>query len=132
MRLRAFSAVRRLVSGRRGNTMLQTTASIGALAILAATAGPMVERYVNHAKTLKARSEVKVIGSVIQLLMNDLGHEGLPSGPDSDTWLELLVSEGDVPEIPEGEGGTWALETTTEQAGLFNDGSSGKCVLLDV
>jgi len=112
--------------------MLQTTASIGALAILAATAGPMVERYVNHAKTLKARSEVKVIGSVIQLLMNDLGHEGLPSGPDSDTWLELLVSEGDVPEIPEGEGGTWALETTTEQAGLFNDGSSGKCVLLDV
>lgn len=121
MRLRALSASRRAVCGRRGNAMLQTTASIGVLAILAATTGPMVERYINHAKTLKARSEVKAIASVFNLLINDLGHEGLPAGPDSDTWLELLVSDGDVPVLPESEMQNWALPSADGKAGLLND-----------
>ncbi len=116
-----LTTVRAVVRGQRGNAMLQTAASLGALAILTATTGPMVKRYMDHARTLRARGEVRIVASTVQLLLNDLASRAIPEGPDSDYALDLLVSNGDV---PQGDGravSQWLMPAGAEGVGNLND-----------
>ena len=107
--------------GQRGNTMLQTVASLGALAILTATTGPMVERYLDHAKCLRTTGEVKIVASVLQLFLNDLGERGVPRSPSDIRLLTLLVSEGDIPGNTGAQNETFLLRDSDALAGRFND-----------
>ncbi|MBT3378694.1 MAG: hypothetical protein HN742_40035 [Lentisphaerae bacterium] len=98
--------------------MLQTAASLAALGILTATTAPVIERYMNHAKVLKSKGEIKVLASVLQLLVNDLGENGVRRSPDARDYLSLMVGAGDVPTVEHAEDHEW---NEMETVGQFND-----------
>jgi len=102
----------------RGNAMLQTAASLAALSILTATTAPVIERYMNHAKVLKSKGEIKVLASVLQLLIQDLGERGVRCSPEDDRYLSLMIGAGDVPPIEHPEDHEWGEMSSV---GSFND-----------
>jgi len=121
MSLKITSALRRIRDCTCGSTCLQTAASLGAMAILTATTAPVLERYMNHAKVLRSKGEVKVLASVVQLLINDLGGQGVVESPHSHDYLRLLVSAGDVPDAESIDAAEWNAEPGGEAVGSFDD-----------
>lgn len=103
-----------------GSTALQTAACLGALAVLTATTTPVLERYMNHAKVLRSRGEVKVIASMIQLLVCDLGGRGVLESPQNRQYLTMLVSNGDIPSAESADASAWSA-TGTASVGTFDD-----------
>jgi len=99
---------------------MQTVAMLGVVAVLAATAAPTIERYLNHAKILKAIGEVKVLTSALHLLRNDLGERCIPLSSEDREPLALLVSDGDVPGTGDTAGEEWATPDTDEFVGNVN------------
>ncbi len=120
MKLGLANTVQRLKKNCRGSMAFQTTASLAAVAILAATTAPVLDRYVNHAKMLKAKGELKILASSLQLLTNDLGARGIPCQPKDREVLALLVGEGDIPVTAEATS-LWNSTAKVKTVGSFND-----------
>ena len=110
-----------LLAKRGGNTTLQTTLTVAGLAVLTGTTAPTVQRYLAHAKVLRAEAEVKIIASAIHLFLNDMGTSGVPASPGSRECLEMLVSGGSVPVTSEGAGSGWTKPLSDPSVGLFDD-----------
>ncbi len=121
MLARITRRLREVRKGIRGSTTLQTAASLGALAIMTATTAPVLERYMNHAKTLRCRGEIRILASIIQLFVNDLGNAGVAAGPYDDRNLRLLVSDGDMPRTEQAAGDGWQGREGDPAVGRFDD-----------
>jgi len=106
---------------KRGDSMLQTTASVAAASILAGTTAPAVGRFMDQAKATRATGEVKTVATAVNMLINDLGKSTLPRSPDDTRPLALLVSDGDAPTAEGKDGASWNLPTSDEGVGLIND-----------
>lgn len=90
-----------------GFSLLEATVVITALAIVAGTAGSHVGEYLNVARTIKARGDVRALVTSVAYFLNDVGGrlQGANGGPPP----SLLVSDGDIPEPGGDEGQPWTL-----------------------
>jgi len=103
----------------RGWSLIELTIIITVLAVLVAILAPNIERYVRHAKVIRAREDVQMIGSAIWMYITDTGNQffmqdgaggyclgasrqryggGAPN-EYCDNRVNLLVGDGDVPEL---------------------------------
>ena len=105
----------------RGSSIMQTTVTIGALSILAASSTPVIDKYVRHAKIIRATGEVRIIGSATVFLVEDMASRGVEESPGSGKYLELMVSAGDVPDAEEGTGSPWRWSAGQPGVGTFFD-----------
>ena len=83
--------------------------------------GPMIERYMNRAKILRARREVRLIGSTVQIFLADmsLGRKPLES-PDGAP-LSLMVSLGKVPDAANVDAVGWLRPIGDAGVASFED-----------
>ena len=89
----------------RGFSALEATVVISAAAIVAATAPGRISEYVDIARMVKARGDVRVLAMSVIRLVHDVGRvTGANGAPPS-----LVVSEGSVPEPGTDEARPWAL-----------------------
>jgi len=100
---------------------MQTTAALGVMVVLAGVSAPMVQQYMTHAKTIRAKREVQVIGSALVMFMADVGGRGVPVAPKSTSCLDLLVSGGGVPEVDAAAGMEWGLASNDSRVGTFDN-----------
>lgn len=106
---RAAAALCRGRDGRqrqRGFSTAETAVVITAMSVLAAASTPAAMKFLNSARSIQARGDVKVIATSMSLLMADLGSSFLRI-PGSDTVVGMLVSQGDVPEAGATDSGEW-------------------------
>jgi len=117
----ALSSICSLFKGNRGTTSLQVAVAMTALATVAGVSAPAVERYLSYAQVLRATSEVRVIGSALHLLLFDLGVERALASPDSPHRLELLVGEGEVPQVSGKKTDGWTAPASSPTVASLND-----------
>jgi len=101
------------MKGRKGFSLIEVTIILVVLSILAAILAPVIGRYVRNAKVVRAREDVQALGSAIVMFIEDTGNSyflkdgngdgtasPLTGRPDqgSDNRVEMLVSDGDIPE----------------------------------
>lgn len=119
--MRAFAKLSHLGRRWRGASIMQTTVTVGALAVLAGASAPTVQQYMNHARSLRAQKEVQIIGTAVVMLAQDLAQRGIPTAPGSREYLRLLVSGGDIPETEQGMEREWALPASDASVGRMED-----------
>ncbi|HRU93844.1 MAG TPA: hypothetical protein P5195_01240, partial [Anaerolineae bacterium] len=107
--------------GSRASSIMQTTAAMGVMVVLAGVSAPMVQQYMTHAKTLRAKREVQVIGAALVMFMADVGGRGVPVAPKSSLHLDLLVSGGAVPDVEADAGMEWGLASNDSRVGTFDN-----------
>lgn len=89
-----------------GFSLLEATVVITAVAIVAGTAGTHVGEYLNVARTVKARGDVRALVTSVAYFLSDVGRlQGANGGPPP----SLLISDGDIPEPGAEEGQPWTL-----------------------
>ena len=110
-----------------GWSLIELTIILVVLSILAAILAPVIGRYVRNAKVVRAREDIQAIGSAIWMFIEDTGNsffmrdgtgdgddgspqrddgvDGAGGAPDQDSSnrVDLLVSDGDIPEVATGE-----------------------------
>lgn len=105
----------------RASSILQTTVTIGCMAVVASVSAPVVNRYMRQAKTLRAMREVHVLGSAMALFMADMRLTNrVPPAPGGGR-LKLLVGEGSVPEPASSAARPWALTYEDPGVASFDD-----------
>ena len=105
----------------RASSILQTTVTIGCMAVMAGVSAPVIKRYMTQAKTLRATREVRILGSAMTLFMADMRFTSrMPPAPGGGA-LKLLISEGQAP----GAGGSgarpWLLTYEDPGVASFDD-----------
>jgi hypothetical protein len=103
----------------RGFSAAEVTTVLTALTVLSGVAAPAVNDYVEDAKLIRARSDVRTIAVSLVRLFNDVG----TPRARSTAWAEhdLLVGAGEIPETAGGEASAWGRRTTSERIGLLDD-----------
>ena len=105
-----------------GSITMQSTVTLGALALLAAASAPLVDRFLTQARVLRAKGEVTIIAAAIQFLSTDLHEQGMiPASPGSRKFLRLLVGPGRVPRTPTGRDSPWLKSSGNPDVGTFSD-----------
>ena len=95
-----------------GFSILEATVVIAAIAIVAATAGSHIGAYLNVARTIKAKGDVRALVSSVTALVQDVGTlRGLNGGPPP----SLLVGDGDIPQVAGEREEPWALPVDGRQ-----------------
>jgi type II secretory pathway pseudopilin PulG len=112
---------------RHGWSLIELTIILVVLSVLCAILVPVIDRYVRNAKVVRAREDVSAIGSSIWMFIEDTANsyflrDGSPnpalgasrlggSAPDQSTAnrVEMLVSDGDIPELGRDGDYRWAL-----------------------
>lgn len=89
-----------------GFSLLEATVVITAVAIVAGTAGSHIGEYLNTARTIKARGDVRALVTSVTYFLSDVGRlQGANGGPPP----SLLVSDGDIPEPGDDDTQPWVL-----------------------
>ncbi|MBT4820617.1 MAG: hypothetical protein HON70_33220, partial [Lentisphaerae bacterium] len=120
MKRSIFGTLKRVVRSTRGDSMLQTTASIAAATIVAGATVPAVSSYMTRAKESRASSEVKSTATMIHALMADLGKGNIPRASDDSRALALMATPGIVPPTEAGDGNFWTAPLTDPAVGDLN------------
>ena len=106
---------------KRGSSVLQTTISISALAVIAGVTAPAVQRYMTHAKVLRANREVRTLASAMVLFLADLRFSrNVPPSPGRGR-LKLMVSRGRVPRASEDTDSPWLRPLDDPGVASFDD-----------
>lgn len=103
----------------RGFSVAEVTTILTALSILSAAAAPAVNEYIDEAKLIRARHDVRVIAVVLTRLFNDVGAER--SGKTAWSSYDLLVGAGAPPATRGAGTGRWAAAVRDEGVGLLDD-----------
>jgi type II secretory pathway pseudopilin PulG len=112
-----------------GWSLIELTIILVVLSILCAILARVIGRYVRNAKVIRCREDVQALGSAIWMYIEDTGNSyfirdgspdeslgagrslGTPTGSAPDQWdgnrVEMLVSDGDIPEIVDGGDASW-------------------------
>lgn len=99
--------------------MAEVTTVLTALSILSAAAAPAVNDYVEEAKLLRAKHDVRTIGLVLTRLFNDVAAErDLKTGWAS---YDMLVGAGAVPDTRGAGTEMWAAAVRERSAGYLDD-----------
>lgn len=103
----------------RGLSVTEVTTILTALTILSGVAAPAVSDYVEDAKLVRARSDVRTIAVSLVRLFNDVGTERARQN----IWVErdLLVGAGEIPETSGAEAGQWGRGTDPGRVGRLDD-----------
>jgi len=102
----------------RGFSVTEVTTILTAMSILSAAAAPSVSDYVEEAKQIRARSDVRTIGVSLVRLFNDVGGERTIEGG----WghYDLLVGAGAAPGAGSAAAVSWS-DVDETRVGLLND-----------
>ena len=118
-----------LIAGPAGFSTFETSAILGAVSLLSATAAPHLQQYLEMAHATKALGDVKVIALSAFRLKFDVGH----IGRHQRVRPTLLVSEGDVPESSDATTLPWTAPldggATQSLAAHLVDNSAGYSVV---
>jgi hypothetical protein len=90
----------------RGYSVTEVTTILTALTILSGVAAPAVTTYIEDAKLVRARGDVRTIAISLVRLMNDVGPERAREGGWST--YDLLVGEGLAPSTGSADTRSWA------------------------
>ncbi|MEX2271453.1 MAG: hypothetical protein WD690_08290 [Vicinamibacterales bacterium] len=101
-----------LLSACAGFSTAETAAVVAATTILAATAAPQIEDYLENARGVKALGDVRVIALSIVRLWSDVGQIAL----DQKVPAKLLVTEGEIPDAAEPAARPWTLPQDNREA----------------
>jgi hypothetical protein len=103
----------------RGFSVTEVTTILTALTILSGLAAPAVSDYVEDAKLVRARSDVRTIAVCLVRLFDDVGTEQARQN----VWVDhdLLVGAGEVPETSGVEASQWGRETDLDRIGRLDD-----------
>ena len=97
--------------GRSGWSLIELTIILICLSILSAIIAPVIGRYVRNAKVIRTREDVQAIASAIWMFIEDTGNSyfvqngrpgrttGMGEDLHKDSRVEMLVSDGDIPEL---------------------------------
>ena len=123
--------IRRDMKNRAGWSLIELTIILVVLSILSAILAPVIGRYVRNAKVVRAREDVQAIGSAMMMFIEDTGNSyflkdgspapslgasrtdgvntegGAPNQKERNR-VNLLVSDGDVPEVGPDGADDWA------------------------
>lgn len=94
-----------LVSSCAGFSTAETTAIVAATSILSATATPQIQEYLESARAVKAAGDVRVIALSIFRLTTHVQRIRLAEKVRP----QLLVSDGEIPEVTDAATRPWAL-----------------------
>lgn len=107
------------LGGCRGFSVTEVTTILTALTILSGAAAPAVNDYVDQAKLVRARHDVRTLAVSLVRLFNDVGAErGLDKGWSSYT---LLVGAGVAPASGARGSEAWTASTLASGVGLLDD-----------
>ena len=102
----------RLTTGTGGFSILEATVVLAMISIVAATAGSHVGEFLSTARTIKAKGDIRALVTSMTQFLNDVGRlRGANGGPPPN----LLVSNGDIPEIGRADGTPWTLPVDGRQ-----------------
>jgi hypothetical protein len=103
----------------RGFSATEVTTILTALTILSGVAAPAVSDYVEDAKLVRARSDVRTLAVSLVRLFNDVGGEQARRA----TWADhdLLVGAGDAPEAGSRSAQDWARANGSARVGHLDD-----------
>lgn len=90
--------------GSSGFSVTEAAIILTVMSILSGLAAPAVNDYVEQAKMVKARSDVKTIGVTLVRLLADVGAPGMRHWSSYD----LLVGPGTIPAVGRPDGAGWA------------------------
>ena len=122
-------------AGRRiaGWSLIELTVILVVLSILCVIVAPVIGRFVRNAKLVRCREDVQAIGSAVTMFMEDTRlryfyqdpsvdrsgpHALCPSEPNHEP-VEILVSDGDVPEEGPNGSARWTLSVNFEDVDFF-------------
>lgn len=126
-------------SRKGGWSLIELTIILIVLSILSAILVPVVDRYVRNAKVVRAREDVSALGSAIWMFIEDTANSyflknGSPdpkkgasrklhggSAPDQSDHnvVELLVGDGDVPELGRDGDDKWVKRVNFAEVDFF-------------
>ncbi len=120
-------------SRQAGFTVAEATIVISAAAILAGSATPVISGYVETARLARAKADLQVLGSSIQMYRLDTATHGfIQKGKvqsvkkDQSTSARVMVSNGDVPQVGPGGEPEWMAPFDGQTVDFFQDFSAGK------
>lgn len=102
----------------RGFSVTEASVILMGLSILSGLAAPAVHDYVEQAKMVKARHDVKTIGVTLVRLVNDVGTQGAASGWGAH---DLLVGSGPIPAAGSGAVIAWTAPLDGSRVGHLDD-----------
>lgn len=103
----------------RGFSVTEVTTILTALTILSGVAAPAVSDYVEDAKLVRARSDVRTIAVSLVRLFNDVGTERARQNVWADH--DLLIGAGEIPETSGAEAARWGRGTEPNRIGRLDD-----------
>ena len=125
---------------RAGFSLIEVTIILVVLSILAAIMAPVLSPYVRNAKVVRAREDVQALGSAIAMFMEDTANsyfmlEGTggggtgeasrdpngsaPDQTDDSNLVEMLVSDGDIPECGSSGSCMWTRVVDLDEIDFF-------------
>jgi hypothetical protein len=105
--------------GCRGFSVTEVTTILTAMTILSGAAAPAVNDYVEQAKLVRARHDVRTIAVSLVRMFSDVGAERSLEGGWSS--YKLLVGDGMAPASGVRESDAWTAATAAAGVGLLND-----------
>lgn len=100
----------------KGISTVEVTAVLSAMAMLSGMAAPAVNDYVNEAKMIKARSDVRVIATSFARFATDISADARRPGGWATS--SLLVGAGAVPAVADGGDNTWMMPESAQVTSL--------------
>ena len=111
-----------------GFTIVEATIVVSAVAILASSATPVISGFVEAARMTRAKSDLKVLGTAIQMYRVDTAESlfyqkgKVNSGKkDASVSVKMLVSNGDSPQIGSEGDSDWAMPYDGRLVDTFQD-----------
>jgi hypothetical protein len=89
------------------------------MTVLSGMAAPAVSDYVEDAKLVRARSDVRTLAVSLVRLFNDVGTERARQGAWADH--DLLVGAGETPETTGAAASAWGRTTKSDRVGHLDD-----------
>ena len=99
--------LRRIAASAAGFSATEPSVVVVGMSVLAGTAGPHLQEYLDAARLTKAQGDVRVLAISIVRLMNDVGQIGARGGSGPVERPSLLASEGEIPEAASPEFQPW-------------------------
>ena len=99
--------------------MTEVTTILTALTILSGMAAPAVSDYVEDAKLVRARSDVRTLAISLVRLFNDVGTERARQVAWADH--DLLVGAGETPATANAAASAWGRGTKSDRIGYLDD-----------
>jgi len=115
-------------SRQAGFTVAEATIVISAAAILAGSATPVISGYVETARLARAKSDLQVLGSAIQMYRLDTAAYGFTQKgkvhagkKDQSASVRIMVSNGDIPQVGPGGEPEWIAPFDGQAIDNFQD-----------